>query len=95
MKKTAKALIGIILYLIDFVLTGFVTIYLWNNIICQLFDLRTFTFWQGWAFSLIVLWFLPTNRRKTEKLIEELITDIIYTLIVWFIGFLSVTLIVF
>lgn len=90
MSKTEKALFGIILFVIDFVITGFTTIYLWNNIICQLFQIRTLTFWQGWIFSFAIAYFLPHTRSKDDDLVYKLLCDTIYTLLVWFIGFLAV-----
>ena len=90
MSRTGEALLGIVLFVVDFVITGFTTIYLWNNIICQLFNFRTLTFWQGWIFTFVISYFIPYRKREDKKLVNKLLFDTIYTLVVWFIGFLAV-----
>lgn len=92
MGKTTKTVLSVILFIIDFVITGFTTVYIWNNVICQLFDLRTFTFWQGWVFSFAITYFIPhqRNKDKDKDWLEFILTDIIYTLLIWFLMFLAV-----
>lgn len=53
MGKTTKAVLSVIFFIIDFVITGFTTVYIWNNVICQLFALRTFTFGKVGYFLLL------------------------------------------
>ena len=91
MSKTEKALFGIILFVIDFVITGYATRYIWNSVFSSFFGFRNITFWQGYILSLAFSYFLPKFRNKDEHTIERLITDIVYTLLVWLIAFLLVT----
>lgn len=91
MSKTEKALFGIMLFVIDFVITGYATRYIWNSVVSAFFGVRTITFWQGYLLTFVFSYFLPKFRNKYEYTIERLITDIIYTLLVWLIVFLLVT----
>ena len=91
MSKTEKALLGIILFVIDFVITGYATRYIWNSVFSSFFGFRTITFWQGYILSLAFLYFLPKFRSKDDDTAEKFITDIIYTILVWIIVFLLVT----
>lgn len=97
MSKSAKVILSVILYAIDFVITGFVTIYIWNNIICQMFPLRTFTFWQGYAFALATTYFIPHKNDVEEKKdwIKYILSDVIYTLFIWLLSYLAVKFIAF
>ena len=91
MSKTEKALFGIILFVIDFVITGYVTRYIWNSVVSVFFGVRTITFWQGYLLTFVFSYFLPKFRNKDEDTIERIITDIIYTILMWLIVFLLVT----
>jgi hypothetical protein len=82
MNKTEKALLGIILFAIDFVLTGYATCYIWNAVIAAIFSVKTIRFWQGYAISFALKYFLPKCREKGDE-IEGLFTDIVYTSITW------------
>ena len=93
MSKTKKALLGIILFAIDFAITGYATRYIWNSVFSSFFGFRTITFWQGYILSLAFSYFLPKFRSKDDDTVEKLITDIIYTILVWVIVFLLVTFI--
>lgn len=91
MSKTEKALFGIILFVIDFVITGYATRYIWNSVVSVFFGVRTITFWQGYLLTFVFSYFLPKFRDKDEDTTEKLLTNIIYTLLVWLIVFLLVT----
>ena len=91
MSKTKKALLRIILFVIDFVITGYATRYIWNSVFSSFFGFRTITFWQGYILSLAFLYFLPKFRNKDDDTVEAFIIDIIYTILVWIIVFLLVT----
>ena len=91
MSKTKKSLLGIILFVIDFVITGYATRYIWNSVFSSFFGFRTITFWQGYILSLAFSYFLPKFRSKDDDTSEKFITDIIYTILVWIIVFLLVT----
>lgn len=91
MSKTEKALLGIVLFAIDFVITGYATRYIWNSVFSSFFGFRTITFWQGYILSLAFSYFLPKFRSKDDDVAEKCLTDIIYTILVWIIVFLLVT----
>lgn len=91
MSKTEKALFSIILFVIDFVITGYVTRYIWNSVVSVFFGVRTITFWQGYLLTFVFSYFLPKFRDKDKDTTEQLLTDTIYTLSVWLIVFLLVT----
>ena len=93
MSKTKNALLGIILFVIDFAITGYATRYIWNSVFSSFFGFRTITFWQGYLLSFAFSYFLPKFRSKDDDTVEKLITDIIYTILVWVIVFLLVTFI--
>lgn len=97
MGKTAKAVLSVILFIIDFAIAGFTTAYIWNNVICQLFNLRTFTFWQGCVFSFAIRYFVtnPQGKDKDKDWLNFILEDPIYTLLVWFLTFLAVKFIAF
>lgn len=88
-KKVVNALTNFTLYMIDLWITGFVTCYLWNNIAAVLFDLRTLTFWQGWAFCSLVKWFMPMPKKKKD-IGDWLAEDILHTLAYWALSALIV-----
>ena len=81
--KTEYNLTCIILFTIDFVITGYVSMYLWNNIIATVFSVRTLSFWQCQAVAFCLLYFIPHLREKIDDCADMLLTDIIYTLLVW------------
>ena len=91
MSKTEKALFSIILFVIDFVITGYVTRYIWNSVVSVFFGVRTITFWQGYLLTFVFSYFLTKFRDKDKDTTEQLLTDTIYTLSVWLIVFLLVT----
>jgi len=93
MKKTdsGKAALAILLFLVDFVITGFVTCYLWNSAMTRIFGLTTITYWQGWAISILIGYFKPKNREKEADTIKALANDIVYTLVVAAMMWLLVT----
>lgn len=77
-----KVALAILLFLIDFVITGFVTCYLWNNSMTRILGITSITYWQGWAFSLLVSYFKPRNWQHEADTINALGKDIVYTLLV-------------
>ena len=91
MSKTEKALLGIIIFVIDFVITGYATRYIWNSVFSSFFGFRTITFLQGYILSLAFSYFLPKFRNKDDDIAEKFLADIIYTILVWIIVFLLVT----
>jgi hypothetical protein len=88
-------LVSIILYAIDFVLTGYVGMYLWNNVIAVVFGVMTLSYWQVWGISFTLLYFLPKSRKINDDVADLLLKDIIYTLLVGFIVFLIVSFVGF
>lgn len=79
--NSEKVALAILLFLIDFVITGFVTCYLWNNTMARVLGATTITYWQGWALSLLVSYFKPKSWGREADTINDLGKDIIYTLI--------------
>lgn len=84
MKKTIsdKVALAVLLFLVDFIITGFVTCYLWNSTMAGIIGLTTITYWQGWAISLLISYFKPKNWSNESDTIRDLFKDIIYTLMV-------------
>lgn len=89
--KESKLLIGV-LFIIDFIITGFLTMYAWNNVVSVVFNLMTLSFWQAWAVGSVISFFTYQGRRKIESCTEELIYDISYTLVTWLIMFIAVSI---
>ena len=87
LSKTEYFITSIILFVIDFIITG----YLWNNIIAVVFNVMTLSFWQGWAVSLCLTYFISHLSKEIDDHAEHLLKDIIYTLFIWFIAFLIVS----
>jgi len=82
----------VLLFVLDFIVTGYVTCYLWNSIMAGMLGLRTITYWQGWALSLIINYFkqpIGNGKNKTDYA-DTLGQDIIYTLIVAGLMFLLI-----
>jgi len=84
MKKNIsdKVALAVLLFLVDFIITGFVTCYLWNNVMTRIFGFTAITYWQGWAISILIGYFKPKNREKETDTIKALANDIVYTLVV-------------
>lgn len=95
LSKTEYKLICIILFAIDFVITGYSSVYLWNNIIATVFNVMTLSFWQSWAVSFCISYFIPHSEKKIDDYAEYWLKDLIYTLLVWFIAFLFVSFVSF
>ena len=57
-KSTGEITINIILYILVILIGGFTNMYLWNNIIAELFDIRTLNFVQAIAVDLVVGYFI-------------------------------------
>ena len=91
LSKTEYVLTSIILFVIDFIITGYAGIYLWNNIIAVVFNVMTLSFWQCWAVSLCLTYFIPRLNENIDDYAEYLLKDIIGTLFIWFIAFLIVS----
>ena len=76
-----NVLLGILLILIG----GFTNMYLWNNIISELFDIRTLNFIQAMAFDLVLSYFVhqykQDERSLRDKYIETLSTTITFLMI--------------
>lgn len=83
MKKETKAVLGTVLFVFDFIITGFVTCYLWNSVMSGMFGLMQITYWQGWAISLLTGYFGPHNwdRESSTDTARNLFKDIVYTLL--------------
>lgn len=86
-----KVLIAIALWLVDFVITGFVTCYLWNNTMSRIFGLMQITYWQGWAVSLLIGYFKPKNWDHESDTIKDLTKDIVNTLLIALFMWLLIT----
>ena len=96
--KTQYKITCIIAFIIDFIITGFTTSYIWNNIISVVFGVRTLSFWQAWLVSIAIIYFMP--KRKKDKNEDEdyaimLISDTIATVFVWFMCFIGLMFIKF
>ena len=84
-KNTSRNLfLEALLFAADFILTGFVTRYIWNNILVTMFGFRLITYWQGWGLTFILYWFFPLNTKTKERnKVQGLIGDICYTILFW------------
>ena len=90
-KSTGEITINIILYILVILIGGFTNMYLWNNIIAELFDIRTLNFVQAIAVDLVVGYFIyqhkEDDRAFTDKLSEALSTTLSSLLIGFILTF--------
>ena len=72
-----------ILFVIDWLLTGWITCYMWNGILPPLLGVTEITFWQGQAVSLFVTWLVTSSHKKKEEesMLEGLLYDLVLTMI--------------
>lgn len=84
-RKAVKFLINILLGILLILIGGFTNMYLWNNIISELFDIRTLNFIQAMAFDLVLSYFVhqykQDERSLRDKYIETLSTTITFLII--------------
>lgn len=86
-----KWALAVLLFIFDFIITGFTTCYIWNSVMPGMFGLREITYWQGWALSLFVMYFKPkSHNAENADYVDMFLRDIIYTLIVALFMFLLV-----
>lgn len=86
-----KTLICIVLYAIDWLLTQFTTMFMWNNILIHFFEVDTINMLEAWAISIFVMWFrVPDHDKKTDDWVKRLVVDIFYTLICLGIAYIAV-----
>ena len=95
LSKKSYILASVILFVIDFIITGYIGVYIWNNIFSVVFGIMTLTFWQCWAVVFCISFFTPRSNKETDDYVEKLITDIILTLVIGLISYLAVTYIGF
>lgn len=95
LSKNEYRVLSVILFAIDFIITGYAGVYLWNNVISVVFDVMTLSFWQYWIISFCISYFIPHKKEKVDDYAMFLLEDIIYTLIVWFVAFLAISFISF
>lgn len=96
--KTQYIITCIIVFIIDFIITGFTTSYIWNNIISVAFGVRTLNFWQAWLVSTAIIYFMPKRKKdknEDDDYVVMLISDIIATGFVWFMCFIGLMFIKF
>ena len=82
--KIKKVILGTVLFIFDFIITGFVTCYLWNSVMGGIFGLIQITYWQGWALGLLIGYFKPKSWNQKSDIIGSISRDIVYTLLVAF-----------
>lgn len=96
MKKSGIELIsGILIGMLGIVgialvsaITAFIGKYLWNNIVAQIFDVRTLTAWQVFAVCVVVDFFMyktpPVETRKTiEVIVYGITANLMFLLLGW------------
>lgn len=74
-------MLTVFLFIIDFIITGYTTVYAWNNIIVAVFGFMPITFWQGVFLSIAITYFRPKPDKKVEDWTRFYLEDIIYTTI--------------
>lgn len=85
MSKTGKA---ILFFIINVIVTSFATVWIWNNIVSQLFGITAINIAQGWAISGVLAYFF--SNRKGEKVDDYgdwFLNDLFYTLFMWLLAF--------
>lgn len=85
MSKTGKA---ILIFIIDAIVTSFATVWIWNNIVSQLFGITTINVAQGWAIS-VAFTYLFSNRKgeKVDDYGDWFLNDLFHTLFMWLLAF--------
>ncbi len=92
--KLLKFIFTFVLFVFDWLLTGWITCYMWNGILPPLLGFTEITFWQGQAFALFITW-LATSHKKEEKeknLFESVLYDIFLTLFYGAMAFVYISL---
>ena len=86
--KKAYVIASLVAFVIDFILTGYVTMYIWNNVCVIYLGLPKITFWIGYLISFTITYFFRSNDLNRDNLnakdtFEKCQQDIVYTLISW------------
>lgn len=92
--KLLKFISTVVLFVFDWLLTGWITCYMWNGILPPLLGVTEITFWQGRAIALLITWFATSHRKedKEKNLIESIMYDIFLTLFFGAIAFVYISL---
>lgn len=86
-----KKLLIVILYLFDFLLTQYTTMYLWNGIISWIFKINTLSFYETVALTFFVAYIrYKPNEQKVENWIELISKDLIATTMMLGIGYIVI-----
>lgn len=80
----------VFLYILDVIITSFLTCYMWNNVISELFGIRSVTIMQGWALSMAITYFQPKKKEEIKDYKKAIYEDIWYTILLWIITFIIV-----
>ena len=77
-----KVFASIVIYIINFVISGYLAAWAWNMVIANIFGLPMLTFWQVYAISLAKsIWFTPRQPDLDKSFFEFVLQDLIYTLL--------------
>lgn len=92
--KLLKFISTVVLFVFDWLLTGWITCYMWNGILPPLFGVTEITFWQGQAIALLITWFATSHKKedKEKNLIESILYDIFLALFCGAIAFVYISL---
>lgn len=86
--KTSRYQI-LVLWILDFILTGLVGMYLWNHIVAVIFGTITLSFAQTWAITVCwSYWKHSVNTKKSDDTADLLVNDIFDTIAYWLFGFI-------
>lgn len=91
MNKDNKFILGCIHAIMSVslvVVSGFTSMFLWNNIIAELFNLRTFGFIQAIAIDLAFSYFVYQYKADERTFIEKYVSSLITTLNFLVLGFI-------
>ncbi|MDT2813765.1 hypothetical protein P7H75_02825 [Vagococcus carniphilus] len=86
-QKIVKYLNNVLLGLLLILIGGFANMYLWNNIISELFDIRTLNFIQAMAVDLVLSYFVYQYRQDERSTKDKCIETLSVTITFLIIGF--------
>lgn len=59
--KKTYAVASLVAFIIDFIITGYTTMYIWNNVCATYLGLQKITFWIGYLISFAITYFFHFN----------------------------------
>lgn len=94
-KEEMKKIFTVLLFIADFLLTQFTTMYYWNGIISNIFEIKTINFFETIALSTFLMYIrYNPNQEKIEKsYIETIAVDTGVTLVMYLLGIVVVNFI--